>query len=179
MACLEGSVNIHSDYSKKIYFSSFASHLASAKDHSRNLFYEVEATVIPYNVLKLSLSLNYFENTDNLEYVDTKILNGQNKYLMAHIAQKTLGATFRIDYNITPEISLQYYGSPFASVSKYSAFKEITKPRAANYADRFSLLSTTLAGKEYQVAANGETPSSSIQNPDFTFTQFRSNLVFR
>jgi len=64
---------------------------------------------------------------------------------MAHIAQKTLGATFRIDYNITPEISLQYYGSPFASVGKYSAFKEITKPHAANYADRFSLLSTTLA----------------------------------
>ena len=145
MACLEGSVNIHSDYSKKIYFSSFASHLASANDHSRNSFYEVEATVIPYNVLKFSLSLNYFENTDNLEYVDTKILNGQNKYLMAHIAQKTLGATFRIDYNITPEISLQYYGSPFASVSKYSAFKEIAKPRAANYADRFSLLNTTLA----------------------------------
>jgi len=123
--------------------------------------------------------LNYFENTDNLEYVDTKILNGQNKYLMAHIAQKTLGATFRIDYNITPEISLQYYGSSFASVGKYSAFKEITKPHAANYADRFSLLSTTLAGKEYQVAANCETPSYSIQNPDFTFTQFRSNLVFR
>lgn len=175
----EGSIKIHSDTSKKIYFSLFGSHGAAENDHFRNSFFEAEATVIPYDVLKLSLSLNYSENEDNLQYVETKVLNGQNKYLLAHIDQKTLGATFRIDYNITPEISLQYYGSPFASVGKYSALKEIKQPRAESYTDRFSLLSTTLIGNEYIVTANGQTPSYSIQNPDFTFTQFRSNLVFR
>ena len=178
-AIWEGSVNIHSDLSKKIYSSIFTSKSATSNDHYRNSYYGVQATIIPYNVLKFSLSLNYSQNEDNLQYVDTKLLNGQNNYLMAHISQKTLGATFRIDYNITPEISLQYYGSPFASVGKYSAFKEITQPRASRYADRFSLLSTTLVENEYQVEANGDRPSYSIQNPDFTFTQFRSNLVFR
>ena len=175
----EGSIRAHSDYSKKIYFSLSTSHAAAESDHYRNSVYEAEATVIPYNVLKLSLSMNYSENKDNLQYVETKLLNGENKYLMAHLDQKTLGATFRIDYNITPEISIQYYGSPFASVGKYSAFKEITQPRAEKYVDRFSLLSSTLVGNEYIVVASGETPSYSIQNPDFTFTQFRSNLVFR
>lgn len=171
-ALWEGTVNIHSDQSKKIYFSLFGSRTAAQNDHLSNSFYKAEATVIPYNVLKLSLSMNYSENTDNLQYIS-------NQTPLAHLDQKTLGATFRIDYNITPEISLQYYGSPFASVGKYSALKEITQPRAERYSDRFSLLNTTLVGNEYQVAANGETPPYSIQNPDFTFTQFRSNLVFR
>ena len=178
-AGLEGSANVHTDSSKKIYFSVFASRAAAQHDHYSNAFYEAQATVIPYNVLKLTLSMNYAENMDNLQYIDPGYITNTDKIILAHLDQKTLGATFRIDYNITPEISLQYYASPFASVGKYSAFKEITQPRADSYADRFSLLNTTLVENEYQVAANGETPSYSVKNPDFTFTQFRSNLVFR
>lgn len=178
-ALWEGSVRAHSDFSKKIYFSLFTSRAVAENDHFNNAIYEAEATVIPYNVLKLSLSLNYSETQDNLQYVGAQVLNGQNNHALAHLDQKTLGATFRVDYNITPEISLQYYGSPFASVGKYSSLKEINQPRAERYSDRFSLLKTTLVGNEYQVAASGETPSYSITNPDFTFTQFRSNLVFR
>jgi hypothetical protein len=98
---------------------------------------------------------------------------------LAHLDQKTLGATFRIDYNITPELSLQYYASPFASVGKYSAFKEVTNPRAEFYADRFSLLNTEYSNNAYQVGARDGIPAYSINNPDFTFNQFRSNLVFR
>jgi hypothetical protein len=116
---------------------------------------------------------------DNLQYVETKNLNNSNKYILAHLNQKTLGATFRIDYNITPEISLQYYGSPFASVGKYSRLKEVTDPRAAAYSDRFSILNTQLSDNTYQVASSNGNPAYSIANPDFTFTQFRSNLVFR
>ncbi|HEY3371240.1 MAG TPA: DUF5916 domain-containing protein, partial [Prolixibacteraceae bacterium] len=178
-AAWEGTANIHTDNSKKIYFSLFGSRAIAQNDHYSNSFYKAEATVIPYNVLKLSLSMNYAHTQDNLQYVDTKVLNEEAKYLLAHIDQKTLGATFRIDYNITPEISLQYYGSPFASVGQYSAFKEIRQSRAERYSDRFSLLNTTLIGNEYQVAAKDDTPSYSLNNPDFTFTQFRSNLVFR
>jgi len=135
--------------------------------------------VIPYNVLKLSLSLNYSQTQDNLQYMDYVFVDRGFKTILGRINQKTMGATFRIDYNISPEISLQYYGSPFASVGKYSALKEITNPRAESYHERFSLLNTELVGNEYQVAATDDTPGYSIHNPDFTFTQFRSNLVFR
>jgi hypothetical protein len=110
---------------------------------------------------------------DNLQYVDTKIMNSENKYILAQLDQKTLGATFRVDYFITPEISLQYYGSPFASIGKYSEFKEITNARAKEYNDRFSVLNPMLLGNEYVFG------SYSVNNPDFTFNQFRSNLVFR
>jgi hypothetical protein len=169
----EGSLSLHSDLSKKIFASLVTHRTASKNNNYRNSSYQAAATVIPYNVLKLSLSLNYSENMDNLQYVETKILNPQNKYILAHLDQKTLGATFRVDYNITPEISIQYYGSPFASIGKYSEFKEITQAQAKNYNDRFALLKPLLIGNEYRFGAY------SIHNPDFTFNQFRSNLVFR
>lgn len=175
----EGKASIHTDYSKKIMINLNASRSVGENDHYSNSYYEAEATVIPYNVLKLSLSMNYSRNANNLQYIDPEYIINTNKTLLAQLDQETMGATFRIDYNISPEISLQYYASPFASVGKYSALKEITQPRAARYVDRYSLLNTTFVENEYKVASTGDTPSYSVKNPDFTFTQFRSNLVFR
>ena len=164
---------------KKFIISLNATKEVAQNENYRNSFVQATVTTIPYNVLKLSASVNYSENMDNLQYVDTKTLGTDIKYILAHLNQKTLGATFRIDYNITPEISIQYYGSPFASVGKYSKLKEVTNPRAASYSDRFKLLNTQFVGNTYQVAATTDTPAYSINNPDFTFNQFRSNLVFR
>ena len=172
-AIWEGNLIANTDVSKKFFVNINASKQAAGNDHYRNSLYEASATVIPFNVLKLSLSLNYSKTMDNLQYVDTKVLNPANKYILAHLDQKTLGVTFRIDYNITPEISIQYYGSPFASVGKYSEFKEITNARAKNYTDRFAVLNPVFAVNRYWFYGYY------INNPDFTFNQFRSNLVFR
>ena len=177
---LEESLSIHSNLAKKFYMSLSANHAAAKNDNYRSSSIEASATVIPYNALKLSVSLNYSENMDNMQYVDTKTLdNNTTKYILAQIAQKTLGATFRVDYNITPELSIQYYGSPFASVGKYSKLKEVTNGRASSFSDRFALLNTQFYDNAYHVALNNGTPEYSINNPDFTFNQFRSNLVFR
>lgn len=175
----QGALNIRSDNSKKFYAGINANRLVSQNDNNQNTSLEISATVIPINVLKFSASLNYSENVDNLQYIDAKIFNNTSTHIMGHLAQKTLGATFRIDYNISPELSIQYYGSPFASVGEYSALKEVTNPKASEYADRFALLNTTLSGNTYHVEAHNGTPAYSVNNPDFTFNQFRSNLVFR
>jgi hypothetical protein len=173
-AIWEGNLMAHTDVSKKFFVNLSVSKQKAGENHYKSTSYEATATVVPYNPLRLSFSLNYTKNQDNLQYVDTKVLILGTKYLLAHLDQKTLGATFRIDYFITPEISLQYYGSPFASIGKYSEFKEITNtPRAKNYNDRFEVMHPMLLGGNYVFG------SYSISNPDFTFNQFRSNLVFR
>jgi len=169
----EGKIMANTDVSKKFFMNLSVSSEKAGDNHFKSSSYEASATVIPYNPLRLSFSLNYTKNQDNLQYVDAKVLPSGTKYLLAHLDQKTLGATFRIDYFITPEISIQYYGSPFASVGKYSQFKEITNARAKNYTDRFEVLHPMLLGNNYVFG------SYSISNPDFTFNQFRSNLVFR
>ena len=178
-AFMESNLEINSDFSKKIFGSLSGKYTAAQGGYLKNSILEASLTAIPFNVLKLTVGVNYTKNRDELQYVETKVLNGNNKYIMGLINQNTLGATFRVDYYITPELSLQYYGSPFSSVGKYSELKEITDANADEYSNRFSFLETTYSNHAYHVAAKGDTPDYPINNPDFTFSQFRSNLVFR
>ncbi|HAX93729.1 MAG TPA: hypothetical protein DCY25_07270, partial [Bacteroidales bacterium] len=136
----------------------------------------------PFRILKLGITADYEENRDELQYVATGIdlLYAAKRYILGTIDQKTLGLTLRADINLTPEFSIQYYGSPFISRGKYSELKRVTSPEAKNYSDRFAVyqdpvyydgmyfLSDNDAGVPFNVA---------IGNPDFNFHQFRSNLV--
>ncbi|MFH1197093.1 MAG: DUF5916 domain-containing protein [bacterium] len=166
------------DPSEKMFFD-LSTNISLSENNSYR-YYSIQpgVWVIPINTLKISVSLNYSSGIDNLQYVDTKSINGEDIYLLGKIDQHTLGATFRIDYNITPELSIQYYGSPFASVGKYSEFKCVTSPQADKYEDRYSKLNPSLNGNDYEVYNNSQLEYS-FSNPDFNFSQFRSNLVLR
>lgn len=58
-------------------------------------------------------------------------------YLMEHMDQKTYGVTMRLQVNVTPDISVQFYGSSFTSTAKFSDFKEAADARSHNYDARF------------------------------------------
>jgi hypothetical protein len=116
-----------------------------------------------------------------VQYISTVYNGNDPRYILGTLDQQTMGITFRMDYNITPELSLQYYGSPFLTVGKYSEFKRVTNAKAAAYQNRFSLLNPGLDGNNmYAVSENNDAVINySFGNPDFNFSQFRSNLVFR
>ncbi len=174
------SFSLGTDPSKKITFSLNTYLSASGNQSSRYYSVEPGMSIMPLNTLKFSMSVNYSGNKDNLQYVDTKSVGNESRYILGKIDQHTLSATFRIDYNITPELSIQYYGSPFASVGKYSDFKAVTNPRDVNYEHRFSVLSPVLNNNNYTVSENGSSHVAyTFSNPDFNFDQFRSNFVFR
>ena len=165
---------------KKIYFDFNSTVTNSGNNSSKYYYVQPEISILPLYNLKFSASLNYSNNFDNLQYIDTKPVNNENRYILGKIKQQTLGVTFRIDYNITPELSIQYYGSPFASVGKYSDFKKVTNPKAGSYAERYSLLNPVQNGNDYDVSENNNPVYNySFANPNFNFYQFRSNLVVR
>jgi len=84
-------------------------------------------------------------------------------YLFAHIDQKTVSTTFRVDYTATPTLTVQLYASPFVSKAHYSNLRELSAtPRADAYDDR------------YQPYAG-----SSPFFEDFNSKFFNSNLVVR
>ena len=171
---------IRTDPSEKIFFDINASFSASENQSSRYYYVQPEISVMPVNILKVSMSVNYSENYNNLQYVDTRSVQNGIRYILGKINQQTLGATFRIDYNITPELSIQYYGSPFATVGKYSEFKSVTNPKAAKYSDRYLNLNPLFNGDSCEVSENNNPVIDyKFANPDFNFSQFRSNLVFR
>ena len=167
------------DPSKTIFFELNGSIALSQNQNSR--FYGIQPAIsfLPLNTLKFSLSTHYSSNMDNLQYVDTKAVDGKDKYILGRLNQHTLSITFRVDYNFSPELSIQYYGSPFASVGKFSDFKTITDPRAENYYNRFTIINPILNRSNYEISETDGITNYSFGNPDFNFSQFRSNLVLR
>jgi hypothetical protein len=169
---------IRTDPSKRIFFD-FTSNVSFSNNQSTKYYMlQPGISVMPLNSLKLSLSVNYSSNIDKLQYVDTRSVNNEKRYILAKIDQQTLGTTFRIDYSITSEISVQYYGSPFGSVGKFSEFKSVTNPKASEFNNRFTILNPVANGNIYEISENNNKVYT-FNIPDFSFYQFRSNLVFR
>lgn len=138
----------------------------------------------PSKSLKITLSPDFTVNNDELQYVTQQEYGNKTDYIFARIHQKTLSASLRINYTITPDLSIQYWGQPFVSGGKYTEFKRITNGRADNYSDRFSILGASeLAYQEqkkiYNVSDPGGTQLYSFDQPDFNIKEFLSNMVVR
>jgi hypothetical protein len=109
--------------------------------------------------LNVSLSVDYSLNHNDMQYV-TKITDTHPRYILAHLDQNLISLTTRVNFALTPNLSIQFYGQPYITAGHYSRFREVVHPRAKHYADRFA-------------------PYDFEGNPDFNFKQFRSNLVLR
>jgi hypothetical protein len=169
---------IKSDQSKK--FTAQIEYQYEYTGNNSAVTYQINPgiTLRPFSMLKLGLSTDYSENHNSLQYVATRNYGNEKRYILGSINQKTLGITFRVDLNLTPEFSVQYYGSPFISRGTYSDFKRVTNPDAEKYTDRFRLLNVVSSGSNYVLDEFPDVSVSyAIANPDFNFQEFRSNLV--
>jgi hypothetical protein len=173
---------LKTDQSKKITAGLEYSYEYTGSNSARSYQIQPGITIRPFSILKIGLTANYMDNHNRLQYITTKYFVTGNRYILGTIDQKTLGLTFRVDLNLTPEFSVQYYGSPFVSRGSYSEFKHVTNPQAKVYEDRFVIYQDpVLSNGIYQLYDYRDGPRTdySIDNPDFNFHQFRSNLVAR
>ncbi len=139
------------------------------------------------NHVHLSGQYNFSWNKDNLQYVTTinhyephMSVYTPATYLMGYLEQKTYGITMRLQVNVTPDISLQFYGSPFTSIGKYTDFKKAADTKSHTYNHRFETYNPnqiSLANGIYSVQTENE--SFQFSDPNFSFNEFRSNLVAR
>ena len=131
--------------------------------------------------VSISFEPDYSIGKTELQYVSTTGSGTNPIYLFGKLDQRTLYFTFRVNYTINPELSIEYYGQPFVSAGKYSAFKKITSPDADKFRERFN--NFTPAELTYDPSSNAYNVNDggtySFGNPDFNFRQFRSNLVVR
>jgi len=170
---------IKTDQSKKVILD-FSYELEKTGNSSAKVYsFGPGISIRPIQALKLGVTANYSNNSDNLQYVTQLDYMTEKRYILGTIDQTTLGLTFRVDVNITPEFSIQYYGSPFISKGSYSDFKKVTNPKDDSYTNRFSILDQALpAGDIIGLDENSDgTADYMISDPDFNFHEFRSNLV--
>jgi len=148
----------------------------------------------PSDNLTISAEPEWEQTRHSMQYVTTNETGGvySPQYIFANIDQKILSMSLRIDYNITPDLTVQYWGQPFFGSGKYNNFKHITDPVADAYTDRFQLYSVreAIAGpgeifydapaQQYYVYEDADLlPDYDFENPDFTVSEFLSNLVVR
>lgn len=137
----------------------------------------------PVNALNISVAPSLSFNNNQMQYVATGDVNGENRYVIGEIDQTTVRLTMRLTYMITPNLSLQYYGQPFGTSGKYNSFKYITNSTARAYTSRYEYIPThwlTPDTDEYQVDENSDLVADyTFDKPDFNFGQFRSNMVMR
>ena len=78
---------------------------------------------------------------------------------------------------------MQFCGSPFVGTGRYTEFKRGTDTLAQRYADRFHAFGAAeiafRPGANVYDVSEATGASYSFANPDFSFRQFRSNLVVR
>ncbi len=177
--------NLGTDNRKKVRFN--IGHNGSRSfDNSRNryrMYFGISYQ--PLNSLRLSLNPSYNHNSDKIQYVQNVDFGNEVRYINATIDQRTLSASLRVNYTINPNLTVQYWGQPFVSRGRYMNFKYITDPQAGSFNDRFNLYSNAQLSLDEDAGAylvdedaNGITDYSFGQ-PDFSFVQFRSNLVVR
>jgi hypothetical protein len=179
------NLNIGTDQSKKL--SLFAGNYQGKGDNgsSRGQDYWASLNYKPTNSLVISVEPEYGIQNQLLQYVAQTGFGNDTRYVFAALDQKTLGVTFRINYTVNPELSIEYYGQPFVSAGTFSDFKFVTNPTASEFRNRFMTygndqITFHTNGNNYSVDENHDGKEDYyIQNPNFNFRQFRSNLVIR
>jgi hypothetical protein len=87
--------------------------------------------------------------------------------------------------NISPNLTIQYWGQPFIASGKYSRIKMVTNPKANQYTSRFHIFDQQqLVGPDinnnFLIDENRDGKTDyQFENPNFNFNEFLSNLVLR
>jgi hypothetical protein len=114
--------------------------------------------------LNWEFAARYQKNRDNTQWVTNTGTAGaaDTRYVFGHLNQDLLSFSARLNYTVTPTLSLQYYAEPFVTTGHYSDFRALSgAPRSSDYDARFVAF------------------ADMSESPDFNVKQFNSNAVVR
>lgn len=170
--------------SRKKFSGRVSTSFGSAANNYQNfLRIAPSITYKPLDKISFSLAPSFIDRYEQLQYVTQQSFNGEPRYIFATIEQNVVNLSFRVNYTIMPDLTIQFWGQPFVASGKYSAFKKITNPKAENYHDRFHIFNPgqiQFTGGAYRIDEdlNGTTDYT-FGNPNFRVSEFLSNLVIR
>ena len=115
--------------------------------------------------LQINIGSGFSRDHNNTQWLGNFADSGTalTHYSFAHLDQRTVSMSARINYTLTPNLTFEFYGQPFVSTGMYSDVREVSAtPGAAAYDDRF---------RPYVPPAGADLA--------FKVTQLRSNSVVR
>jgi Domain of unknown function (DUF5916)/Carbohydrate family 9 binding domain-like len=129
---------------------------AAAREGSRS--WNVNPSILwrPSSFLSVDTGISVNGTTENQQWIE----NTDTRYVFGTLQQRTVSMTARVNYTVTPNLSIQLYAQPFVSAGDYSGFKHLVDGRARDVRDRFAFF-------DY------------LENPDFNYRSFRTTNVLR
>ncbi|WP_168797575.1 DUF5916 domain-containing protein [Neolewinella litorea] len=157
---------------------SFQSFDGTERQRSMSFFVQWQ----PFDAASMNLEPTYstFDRAD--QYVTRVEGESGPEYIVGAVDQRTFSTTLRLTYNLTPDLTVQYYGQPFISQGRYRDFKTFTGDGlASTFGERFVAFAADevtydMESDSYLLGPAGR---YRVGNPDFNFIQFRSNMVLR
>jgi hypothetical protein len=149
---------VNSDNRRVVSLNYFGSWFVD-RQGSRSRDFNPEFTIRPVPGLMLTTGVRVGTNTTETQWVG-QVTDAANHYVFGHLEQTTVSLTERLNYTMTPNLSLQLYAEPFVSSGDYGAFKELANPRSLDYGARYA-------------------PFAYADDPNFNVKSFRTTNVLR
>ncbi len=137
--------------------------------------------VQPTSRLRLSVEPGLSRYTEEPQYVATVDGGGAEtygrRYVFGAVDRNELFARLRVDFFVTPDLSVELYAEPFAASGRYSRFGELARARSRTllyYGDE----NVTHEDGRLRVV-DGSGAAFEVDDPDFNLRSLRSNLVVR
>ena len=148
---------------RKLLMANFFGSWFNDMNGSWNWSTSVGSTYRPSSNLSARIGIDYSRNRSDAQWVrnlEPTAVDPRPHYVFGALNQTTVGFSARINYTVTPQLTVQIYARPFVSAGDYAGFKELVNGRANAYADRYA-------------------PFAYDRNPDFNVRSFRTTNVLR
>lgn len=171
------------DNRKKLGFEVYSNYNKGFGDFFHNSYLGMDVSYKPTNSISFSLGPGFNRSFTELQYVKSLVYNNNDRYIFASIDRKTISASLRVNLNLSPDLTFQYWGQPFVASGRYYDHKYILDPVAAEYPDRFrsyTVNQITQGEDNYNIDENLDgTTDYSFGKKDFNVQEFLSNFVVR
>ena len=180
------------DSRKKLIGKLRASYEWGDHQYKKELGFGGGLTYRPFSALQLSVDPHYNIEFEDSRWFETIELESENRYLLAALDRTTFILNLRINFSITPDLSIQYWGQPFFFSGDYSEFKTVIDPNNSSHHDQYHVFTEdeiqyNATDNSYHVCdptinsadCSSDNPDYTFENPDFSVYDFRSNFVVR
>ncbi len=136
----------------------------------------------PLDFIQLSVDPAYTRSDNFMIYVETIEQDDKEIYLVSSIEREYVSMDIRVDIGITPDLSIQFWGQPFLFSGDYTEYKKVTDPMTSYFKDQYYIFShdeISFNADDDTYTVDDGVDNFSFENPDFSFYEFRSNLVVR
>lgn len=175
------------------------------ENYRKSIGMSLSLNIRPIDPLRISISPRMSWNRNNLQWVENVSVNNLDEYILAEIDQKTYSMSIRANYNITPNLTIEFWGQPFLANANYSNFKRVLDAGSERSNEQYEYLLSSIrkptTPEIEQFINQGSSDIDSVddfpenaygvffrqrdrmdnyfETPNFSRVDFRSNMVLR